>query len=301
MKEFFNANNYLPILNGLIGDKLALKKDSWSIPLSFRVDGRDVPVHELDPALRGRHTVVFVHGLMADERIWKKFGGLKKDYATLYVRYNTGLHIYENGKLLAQLLNSLQKELRVKSLHLMGHSMGGLVIRSACHYGKRNRHVWVEKVRSIFLIAVPNAGAALEKLGHMTTGALNRIARWHLGTIGNILEQRSDGIKDLRLGSMLEEDWINSKMKPASVIDRAPVPPLPGIEYHILVGNLSANEKSLMAKYFGDGLVTHSSAIAATLFKVATVKVFVRTGHNSILANPKVIRHVQTVLRGLCD
>ncbi len=130
----------------------------------------------------------------------------------------------------------------------------------------------------------------------MTSSVLNRIAKWHMGTIGNFLEQRSNGIKDLRLGSMLEEDW---NPKPGTVPHpegRAPVPPLPRIAYHILIGTLTKDEKSLMATYFGDGLVTPHSAVGATLFKISHVKVFVRTGHNSILNNRQVYHHVRKVL-----
>jgi len=291
MKALFNSNSYLPIINGLVGDKLSQRQDDWAIGLSFRLDGNDVTVAELNSKLGSRSTVVFVHGLMADERIWKHFRGFDEEFSTLYVRYNTGLHIHENGKLLAELLKAYGRRFPASKIFLAGHSMGGLVIRSACHYAKKRRHDWVDRVAAIFLIAVPNAGAALEKVSHATAAILNRIARWHLGTIGNIIDQRSNGIKDLRLGTMLESDPL------AKVDERSSVPPIPGIRYHILVGSFAADEKSLMARYFGDGLVTQGSAVGKTLFKVSEVKIFPKTGHNSILNDARVLRYVREVLK----
>jgi len=288
MNWLLNPNNTLPILNGLIGDKLAEKNDKWAIQMAFRSRGRNLPMKDLDRNFM-KSTIVFVHGLMADERIWKPFTSLERDFSVLYLRYNSGLHIFENGKLLAALLNALCDQFRIKQLYLAGHSMGGLVIRSACFYGMRS--YWVGRIPAIFLIAVPNAGAPLEKVGHISAAFLNGIAKWHMGTIGNLLEQRSHGIKDLRLGAMREED-----LKTSPSTSHTPVPPNPGTQYHILVGTLSNNEDSLMAKYFGDGLVPTKSAMPSTLLKVSTVKVFVRSGHNSILSNPEVLQYVQRVL-----
>jgi len=294
VKNFLNPDKYLPILNGLIGDKLASKSDSWAIPMSFRMDGKDVAVAELPKALKGRAVLVFIHGLMADETIWKPLRKIEKDISVLYVRYNTGLHISQNGQALAQLVDSFFARLSPRKIYLVGHSMGGLVTRSACYYAQKAAYPWVKKVSAIFLIAVPNAGAPLEKLGSLTTAALKRIAVWHLGKVGDLLNQRSDGIKDLRLGAMLEQDWNHPKMQLNH--RRAPVPPLMHISYFILIGSLSADESSLMSKYFGDGLVTQRSAVGETLLKTATIQVFPKTGHNSILSHPDVLKYIRNAI-----
>lgn len=292
MKRLIEANTYLPILNGLIGDKLAAMLDTWSIPMSFRVGNNDISVQDLAKRIKNKNIVVYVHGLMADEKMWKHFHRIEPHFTCLHVRYNTGLHISENGVLLNKLLNTLYEEVPFKKLHLIGHSMGGLVIRSACHQAQKEGLPWVKHLKTVFLIAVPNAGAALEKLTGMTSIILRRIARFHIGKIGNLLEQRSNGIKDLRHGAMLEEDW-----KYGDETKRSPVPPLPEVEYHILVGNLTADENSMMAKYFGDGLVTRHSAVSATLMQGASVKVFPKTGHNSILNSQSVVDYVLKILK----
>ncbi|MCB0416908.1 MAG: alpha/beta fold hydrolase [Bdellovibrionaceae bacterium] len=280
------------VLNGLVGDKLESQNNRLAIKMAFRENGKDVAVQDLD--LREHDWVIYVHGLMADEAIWNGFAPkLGKRYSILHLRYNTGRHISENGKSLSELMEELVRRRSPRKIILIGHSMGGLVIRSACHYGKLARCAWVGKVKTIFLIAVPNYGAALEQIGHISTIALKAIAGFYVGHIGALIEQRSNGIKDLRHGAMVDEDWKYGEPAIFSYDKHTPVPPLPGVHYHILVGNLSKEEDSLMAKYFGDGLVTPASAIAETLLRVSTVKIFPQTGHNSILRSRKVHNYVQ--------
>ncbi len=292
MKRLIEANTYLPVINGLIGDKLAVMLDSWAIPMSFRVANKDVSVSEIAKKLKNKNVVIYIHGLMADEKMWKHFHRLDPHFGCLHLRYNTGLHISENGELLNELIRNLYNEVKFKKIHLIGHSMGGLVIRSACYQAQKKNEDWISHLKTVFLIAVPNAGAALEKLTGVTSIILRRIARFHIGKIGNLLEQRSNGIKDLRLGVMLEEDWRH-----ADTSKRSPVHPVSGVDYHILVGNLTKDENSLMAKYFGDGLVTRHSAVSATLMQGASVKIFPKTGHNSILNSQSVVDYVLKILK----
>ncbi len=55
---------------------------------------------------------------------------------------NTGLHISDNGRRLAELLDRLDGcwPVPVEEILLVGHSMGGLINRSACHYGMEDGH-----------------------------------------------------------------------------------------------------------------------------------------------------------------
>ncbi len=53
----------------------------------------------------------------------------------VYLRYNTGLPVGRNGADLAWLLDDLVAAwpVPVRSIALVGHSMGGLVVRAAFH------------------------------------------------------------------------------------------------------------------------------------------------------------------------
>lgn len=292
MHKLLNRDAYLPILNGLIGDKLSQFDTKWRISMGFRSQGKDTPITSLSTKTKRKKTVICIHGLMADERVWNVIKEkLQGTTSVLTLRYNTGLHISENGQAFAQLLHKLYQQLDFKELVLIAHSMGGLVVRSACYYGAKKQYPWVKKLSRVFLLAVPNAGSALEKINHATSVVLRTINRFYLGHIGNIMESRSNGIKDLRHGYMLERDWREG------ATTRSPLPPVPGVRYHILIGSLAKDEKSLLAKFFGDGLVSPDSAVAQTLLKVSEVKRFSNTGHNAILKHPEVIRYLQEKLK----
>src|SRR5918992_833720 len=86
---------------------------------------------------------VFVHGLCETEAAWHigsrpGYGYRLREehgYTPVDVRYNTGLHVSDNGRRLAQVLDHLVAAwpVEVEEIALVGHSMGGLVARSACH------------------------------------------------------------------------------------------------------------------------------------------------------------------------
>ena len=90
---------------------------------------------------------VWVHGLGVTERAWTFHGYSRKSYGTLhaaeagytpvFVRYNTGRRIADSGHALDDLLDRLVARwpVPVVEMVLIGYSMGGLVVRSACHHG----------------------------------------------------------------------------------------------------------------------------------------------------------------------
>lgn len=221
-------------LDGVIGDQLAHQGSSLALPLTFRTaTGEELPLDrdELRERLAdatGR-VCVFVHGLMSSERVWAFPGQpgvtygerLARDHGVtpVYVRYNTGRHISTNGRDLARRLQELVRcwPVRVRELDLVGHSMGGLVVRSACHYGRhsagladraRGRRPWTTKVRRVVLLGVPNTGANLEVVANLTSSMMWAIPTPVTRLLGAGLDRRSDGIKDLRWGAVLDEDWL---------------------------------------------------------------------------------------------
>ncbi|MCC2547155.1 hypothetical protein LJY25_11915 [Hymenobacter sp. BT175] len=304
----------LPILNGAIGDQLAARHDHRAIRMSFRLHAGDVSVDSLRLEGVAQKTVLFLHGLMGDEMIWQsgspdtpRYGPLLQREAgvrCLYLRYNTGLHISENGQQLSQLLTQLLAAYpaAISDLVLVGHSMGGLVIRSAGYYGTRPGPAapWIGRLRSVFLLGVPNEGSFLEQNSHFTSVMLRKINVAPTRFLSRAMDQRSNGIKDLRHALLVEEDWRDEHADDILTAPRTTVPPLPGVHYHVLVGSLLKAVGSALDHYFGDGLVGGGSALGRTFgdpalgpdFTVST-RTFARQSHAGLLSHPEVYQYLR--------
>ena len=143
-------------LNGLVGDRLERSGSDLHQPASVRVERRAVALdagslRAAFPDATAR-LVVFLHGLMGNEFYWDWGGAHPGDTygarlasdlgcTPIYLRYNTGLHVSENGLSVAALLEELVQAwpVEVQEIALVGHSMGGLIARSACHQALRER------------------------------------------------------------------------------------------------------------------------------------------------------------------
>ena len=194
--------------------------------------------------------------------------------------------------------------MRVREITLIGHSMGGLVVRSACHYAAatrlrhglaRLRRSWTSKVRRVVLIGVPNTGAPLEVFANLVSAALWSVPVPATRLVGLGLDARSAGIKDLRFGAILDEDWLEQDPDArARPVDHQ-VTPLRRAAYLIVAGSLTADPDHPVARAIGDALVTPSSASGTSdgasgdgLFPGATVLVFPKVTHIALANRPEV-------------
>jgi triacylglycerol lipase len=310
----------LAIANGLFGDALAERASRQAIPMTLRSGSEVLPLDRGGlagalPDATGR-IAVLVHGLMSTESVWAFVDDPATSYGTLLardhgvtplsLRYNTGRHISVNGRELARLLHRLVAAwpVRVREITLIGHSMGGLVIRSACHYASstRRRHgrarfrrSWTSKVRRVVLVGVPNTGAPLEVFANLTSATLWSLPIPATRLVGLGLDTRSAGIKDLRFGAILDEDW--QEQDPDA--RQRPVPhqvaPLRRAAYLIIAGSVTADPDHPLTRMIGDALVTSSSASGALddptgggLFPGATVRLFPKTTHLALANRPEV-------------
>ncbi|MDO7849450.1 alpha/beta hydrolase [Hymenobacter sp. M29] len=340
---------FLPVLNGALGDQLAARFDKRAIRMSFRRGGQDVTVADLRLSEPRQKTVVFVHGLMGDELIWqtgfqdppgsRRYGPRLAEELhcrALYLRFNSGLHLSENGRELNRILTELVTTWpdAIGELVLVGHSMGGLIIRSAGYYGIQlivkseelrvnstesaaaeegqlltpnsqlltQKAPWLAHLRSVFLIGTPNDGSWLEQNSHLTARLLERINLFPTRFLSKALNQRSNGIKDLRCSILVDEDWQDAHANDLTP-PRTAVLPLPGVRYHILMGSwLRATRPSALREYFGDGLVGHGSARGhatfgdeAALPTGANVRtaVFSQQHHGGLLTHPEVFQYLK--------
>lgn len=200
----------LAIINGLRGDVLAVEGDELAIPMAVRVGGAAVSTNrealcEAFPRATGR-VVVFVHGLFGTEHEWALGGretygerlAREHGWTPVYVRYNTGRAIDDNGAELSDLLEDLV-EAWPRDVHcvgLIGHSMGGLVIRSACHQAGDRR--WKRLLEHSVTLGTPHTGSPVARAVDLATQALGRLPETRM--FGNFLDRRSAGIRDLQRG-----------------------------------------------------------------------------------------------------
>jgi pimeloyl-ACP methyl ester carboxylesterase len=240
----------LGALNGAIGDVLERSGSELALTMTAR---RDAPA-------TGK-LAVFVHGLCETDDAWSLFGNHpsygdrlaeEQGYTPVYVRYNTGLHISDNGRHLSELMAELTAgwPVEVHEIAFIGHSMGGLVCRSAAHQGGD----WAEQLRHVFCLGTPHLGAPLEKAANAAGWAFGRLPETR--AFAKLVNGRSVGIKDLRFGSCVEADWCDCDPDEFLKDRCEDVPFLETATYYFVGATLSKSENALL----GDLLVRYPSA-----------------------------------------
>ncbi|MEM6996626.1 MAG: alpha/beta hydrolase [Myxococcota bacterium] len=295
------------VVNGAVGDRLheAGSSLATSMRLLYGADRADVP-SEPSPA----DACVFVHGLMGCEHDWSFWAQAEArvDYpkalaeargvTPVFVRYNSGRHISQNGRELATRLQAMVDAWPLRSLTAVTHSMGGLVFRSACHYGMQAGHTWLQPLQRAFLLGVPTHGAPLEQLAHLAAFTLEAIWNPWTKLVGKAINLRSAGIKDLRHGFVLDEDWQGRD--PDQLRLAAPRRPeaVPDVAWFVAAASLGATD-STWGKILGDGAVRTPSAQGKGfgtpdpgLLEGATVRVFDQTSHAALLSEPAVLEQL---------
>jgi pimeloyl-ACP methyl ester carboxylesterase len=260
------------ILNGLVGDRLEREGSPLHQPMAVRVDGLPVAperraLAQAFPAATPR-LVVFLHGLMETERGWRLGGRqtygsrLARDLGTtpVYVRYNSGRHISENGRSLADLLGRVVAEwpVEVEEVALVGHSMGGLVSRSACHLAALDEEEWVGRVRHVISLGSPHMGAPLEQAVHYAAFGLTRLPETRM--LGTFLRRRSAGIRDLRQGSLVDDDWHGRDPEALRAAACEEVPLLEGATHCFVSATVTRSPRHPLGRLVGDTLVLVPSA-----------------------------------------
>lgn len=253
-------------LNGILGDYLLEQQNPLALPMVLYDHYGEVQQGDLS----GR-VVIFVHGLCRNHLDWTthQFGGFgekllaQRDHNTmLYLNYNTGRRISANGRSLANTLDDLiQRHPKITSIDLIGHSMGGLVSRSALFYGKQNLQHWIHLVENLVCLGSPHHGAVLERFGFHLQEKLGRFPIVKI--VGHLVNIRSNGILDLRYGSVRDDDWEHNQARIGQVDDNRKPAPLPThINAYFVAGSIEFEKKqNLTRKIIGDYLVSIKSAL----------------------------------------
>jgi len=278
------------VINGVYGDHLVATGNPLAIGMEFRFQGKVLNPEKLasTPAVSGK-VLLWVHGLCLNEGHWDR-GGLNRGealanelgYTPLYLRYNTGLPIPSNGRELAAMLEQLLQNwpYPLDELVIAGHSMGGLVARSAVHYGRQASHRWLKHLRRLIFIGTPHHGAPLERAGNWIDYALELSP--YTAPFTRLGKKRSAGIANLRHGSIADEtrDFL----------------PLPAaVDCYAMAATLARKPSRVHEKLIGDGLVPVDSALGRNRNPELALKIpehrqwlGYETGHIALLGHPGV-------------
>ena len=283
----------LAAVNGVLGDRLASSGNPLAIPMRLRHGGEPVVAERAR-----RRIVVLAHGLCMNDLQWQRDGvdhGItlerKRGYTPVYLHYNSGRHVSENGRELAPQLDALVATwpVPVDELVIVGHSMGGLVARSACHYGAAS--AWLGKLSKMVFLGTPHHGAPLERGGSWVHMVMDMSA--YSAPFARLARIRSAGITDLRHGSVLEEDWHgHDRFARGNPLPRfVPVPA--GVKCHAVAATIGKREGDAADRLLaGDGLVPLASALGQhpdpeRCLSMDSVVLY-QTNHMQLLSSPEV-------------
>jgi hypothetical protein len=343
------------VINGIVGDHLDRSRIALGPVSSMLIQDMafaDPP--EIAADVTTRDWAIFVHGLADDEKLWldpneirlgerlQASGGLRPRY----LRYNSGLPIAHNGRRLAHLLDAWWTTTRGvaastasesatpsrRRLVLIGHSMGGLVLRRAMQIAEQEHHGWITDVTHAAYLGTPHHGAPLERLGRRvaaTAASTNSVGVRLVARVGDL---RSAGIKDL--GDALPLDaTVTTSGDAANAADldlddprapwrrelpiddpRHPMPLAVGPQHLLVAGTLvdvdpwtsRAGERvsSTMRRWFddaiGDALVPLSSATGGHLDRAVrrsrddvTVEILRGVAHRELARSERTLQVLQ--------
>ncbi len=301
----------LAALNGILGDHLLANGNPLVIPMSLRYRGKALDWQALPsmPEATGK-VLLLIHGLCMNDLQWQaqdnehvaNHGDTLASilaYTPVYVRYNSGLHVSQNGRELSAHLEQLLAHwpVPVEELTVVAHSMGGLLIRSAVHYARQQDLRWPERLKSIVFIGTPHHGAPLERAGNRVDALLGSTP--FTAPFARLGKLRSAGITDLRYGFLVDEDWHGRDRfkRQADTRQRMHLPER--VACYAIAATTAAKRSLLADRLIGDGLVPLHSALGQHTdarrnlgFAKASQRIFYRMKHIELLTSPDVTQQI---------
>ena len=305
----------LAALNGVMGDRLQQDNNPLCTRMGWYQQGLPLDVRALGAAgTASGKLLVLVHGLCMNDLQWQHGGhdhgthlAQALGYTPVYLRYNTGQHISTNGAELSALLESLVATwpVPVTELAVLAHSMGGLVVRSACHHAVTQAATqaaapsgWLPRLRQVVFLGTPHHGAPLERAGNWVDVLLGSTP--YSRPFARLAQLRSAGITDLRYGHVLDADWQGRDRFRTRPDQRTPVPLPAGVACYAVAATLAARRSPVAERLVGDGLVPlhsalgiHDDAVRGLGFAKDRQAVFYRLGHLALLGDAGVARQLE--------
>jgi pimeloyl-ACP methyl ester carboxylesterase len=248
----------IAVLNGVFGDYLAATRNPLAIEMAVRKDGVRVALDRdaLAAAFEqpARRVAVMLHGLCMNDLMWRRDGhdhgaALARDagFTPVHIHYDTGRAIAANGRDLDALMQALVDAwpAPIDRLAIIGHSMGGLVARSAMASASQQGSTWTARVDSLVFLGTPHLGAPLERAGAWVDYLVGISP--YTAPFARLGKLRSAGIKDLRHG----------------LPGQAPLPP--HVQTYAIAASTQKTEGRSTDRARGDGLVPVKSALAMSM------------------------------------
>lgn len=303
------SNAWISALNGAVGDHLEATRNPLALRLQFCRNGRALA---LDAATLARDLTcangtlyVLVHGLGLNDVQWQDRDGqdfgsrLERDHggAAVRLRYNSGRRISVNGRELAKRLQQLVDlhPQPIRRIVLIGHSMGGLVCRSACSHAARAQLPWREQLAAAICLGSPHLGAPLERIGGRLSAALESMP--YTRALARLTERRSAGVKDLRHGWCSDRDRPRNEPRETAA---EPLPEIPNGRWFLAAATLAGSSDGTRARWIGDGLVPVPSALGqhadpslSLQLPASQRQVFRGLGHMDLLSHPQVYERIR--------
>jgi hypothetical protein len=259
-------------LNGVLGDYLAETANPLAIEMTLQHGGRALPperaalAQALSPAeATSSRLIILVHGLAMYHGQWQRNGhdhgaalAAELGAVPIYVHYNSGRHISTNGAELAEQLERMVAAwpVAIDAIYLIGHSMGGLVSRSACEAARIAGHTWLGKLRAMVSLGSPHHGAPLERGGNWIEALLGLSA--YSAPFRTLARIRSAGVTDLRYGNVVDAHWYGIDRFAFGGDHRTPLPLPANVACFAIAATIAPQPAAQLP---GDGMVGVDSAL----------------------------------------
>jgi hypothetical protein len=306
-------------LNGVMGDRLQASGNPLALTLTLHNRERvALSLQGLEANLSlnqqasgaGSRLLLVMHGLCMNDLHWTSSHqgqdvnhaqtlAQTLGYTPVYLRYNTGLHVSQNGQLLANELEALVSRWPVPltELSVLAHSMGGLVIRSALHYATQAGLHWPKHLKNIVFLGTPHHGAPLERAGNWVDVILGSTPYGR--PFAKLGQLRSAGVTDLRYGHVLDADWQGHDRFHRKPDSRQPLPLPDNVACFTLAATLAGQRSKVADRLVGDGLVplhsalgVHDDAARQLIFVPEHQRIVYRTNHIQLLSSPLVTQQL---------
>lgn len=262
----------LAALNGVIGDHLEEKQNPLAISMQFKFNGQALILSKDNLTnvfpKQNNKLLLMVHGSCMNDLQWKNEEydhGLalanELNLTPIYLHYNSGRHISTNGKELNILLEKLVKSYNqpIESIFILAHSMGGLVSRSAIHYGFEKQQTWTTHLQKVIFLGTPHHGAPLERAGNYLDLILEKTP--YVKPFARLGKIRSAGVTDLRFGNLVDEDWKGLDRFEMRGDQRKHIPLPTEIDCYNIAATKGIENSNWKDKLVGDGMVQVKSAL----------------------------------------